>query len=505
MEEVSEQIAVRKEKLASAIALGEKFYPNDFEPSALASDLAATYSAEDGELLREKHIVVSIAGRIMALNSFGKAAFLRLQDRSGRIQAYVSKNDLSEKEFGVFKLADLGDIIGITGYLMKSKTGELTIHADSFRLLAKAIRPLPVVKRKDGQTFDAFSDPEARYRQRYVDLVVNEESRKTLMLRSKIVSRIRRFMEDKGYLEVETPMMHTMAGGAAARPFKTHHNALDIPLFMRIAPELYLKRLVVGGFDKVFELGRCFRNEGMDTTHNPEFTTIEFYEAYSNYQKLMDLVEELICTVADDLNLGEVVDGVRYLASGDKKVSLARPWKRLTMEEAIREIGGIEENVFASFAAAKAVAARLGIEEKVVTHGKLVAAIFEAACEEKLVDPTFIMDFPKDVSPLSRKKDSNPELVERFELYVTGHELANAFSELNDPADQLARFEEQVAQKAAGDEEAHECDYDYVRALEYGLPPTGGCGIGIDRLIMLLTNNASIRDVILFPTMKPVN
>lgn len=505
MEEVSEQIAVRKEKLASVVELGELAYPNDFEPTTTAGALAAQYGGEDGEELKAKQIQVAIAGRIMALNSFGKAAFIRIQDRTGRIQAYVSKNDLSETAFKVFKLADLGDIVGITGYMMKSKTGELTIHADSYRLLSKAIRPLPVVKRKDGQTFDAFSDPESRYRQRYVDLVVNDDSRTALKMRSKIISQVRRYMEDKDYIEVETPMMHTIAGGAAARPFKTHHNALDIPLYMRIAPELYLKRLVVGGFDRVFELNRSFRNEGMDTTHNPEFTTIEFYEAYSNYKKMMDLVEDMVCTIADNLNLGTVEDGVRYLQYGEQKVSLARPWKRLTMAQAIKEIGGIDEDVFNSFETAKEVAKRLNIEEKVVTHGKLIAAIFEEACEEKLVNPTFITDFPKEVSPLSRSKDSDPSIVERFELYVTGHELCNAFSELNDPADQLARFESQMEQRAAGDDEAHECDYDYVHALEYGLPPTGGCGIGIDRLVMLLTNNVSIRDVILFPTMKPEN
>ncbi|CAG0962671.1 partial lysyl-tRNA synthetase, class II, partial [Geobacteraceae bacterium] len=442
------------------------------------------------ETIEEGAATFVVAGRIIALRSFGKAAFIQLQDRKGRIQLYVRKDTVGADSFETFESFDIGDIIGATGTPFRTKTGELSLNVSEVRLLTKSFLPLP-------EKFHGLTDVETRYRQRYVDLIVNPEVREVFFKRSRIVNLIREFMVSHDFLEVETPMMQQIPGGATARPFVTHHNALDMELFLRIAPELYLKRLVVGGFDRVFEINRNFRNEGISVRHNPEFTMMEFYQAYATFEDLMDFTERLLSHVAQ-----EVLGTLDFTYQG-MEISFQRPWKRLTVKEAILEYGDIDAKSLDDRDLAYAYAQRIGLDlPSDVGYGKLITEIFEEVAEAKLIQPTFITAYPTEVSPLSRKSDKDPEIVDRFEFFCAGREMANAFSELNDPVDQKERFLGQVAQKAKGDEEAHYMDEDYIRALEYGMPPTAGEGIGIDRLVMLLTDSPSIRDVILFPQLR---
>jgi lysyl-tRNA synthetase class 2 len=484
-------IEERKAKLKALRGEGSAF-PNDFRRSHLAADLHRDHDDKSNEVLEPAATKVAVAGRMMLKRVMGKASFATVQDMSGRIQLYVTNDVTGETAHAAFKHWDLGDIVGAEGTLFKTKTGELTIKVSAVRLLSKSLRPLP-------EKFHGLADQESKYRQRYLDLITNPESQRVFKARSAIIQAIREFFVARGYLEVETPMMQPIPGGAAARPFVTHHNALDMQLFLRIAPELYLKRLVVGGFEKVFEINRNFRNEGMSTRHNPEFTMLEFYEAYQDYHYLMDLTEELL------RGLAHTVLGGTTLTYQGETIDLGKPFDRLTMAEAIAKYnpGYTLQDL------SKIEKLRVALEEfKVEVFptdglGLLQLKLFEQTTEEKLVQPTFIVAHPTDVSPLARSNDSNPAVTDRFELFITGRELANGFSELNDPEDQAARFQQQMQAKEAGDEEAMYYDADYVRALEYGLPPAAGEGIGIDRLIMLFTDSPSIRDVILFPQMRP--
>ncbi len=484
-------IAERRAKLAEWRRSG-RAYPNDFSRENIAARLDEHYGGKTQEELAATPIEVRVAGRIMLKRIMGKASFATLQDLSGRIQLYITRDGLGEDAYADFKRWDIGDIVGAVGTLMKTRTGELTVQVVELRLLSKALRPLP-------EKFHGLSDQETKYRQRYLDLITNEESRFTFVARSRMIQSIRNYMTGHGFLEVETPMMHPIPGGAAAKPFSTHHNALDIDLFLRIAPELYLKRLVVGGFEKVFEVNRNFRNEGLSPRHNPEFTMMEFYEAYSDYRRLMDFTEGLLRHSARDALGAEVFE---YQG---RPLDLSRPFARLTIVEAIRRHNpGFLPAQLADAAWLRQKLADLKVE--VSPHagvGTLQLLLFEQTAEADLWDPTFIIDYPAEVSPLARRNDANPEITERFELFIVGREIANGFSELNDPEDQAARFLEQAEAKEAGDEEAMYYDADYIRALEYGLPPTAGCGIGIDRLVMLLTDAPNIRDVILFPQMRP--
>jgi lysyl-tRNA synthetase, class II len=483
-------IAERRQKLAALRAVGQAF-PNDFRRTTLAAELHARHADDDNVALEPAAIEVAVAGRMMLKRVMGKACFGTLQDMSGRIQLYVTLDGVGAEALDAFKRYDLGDILGARGTLFRTKTGELSIKCSEVRLLSKSLRPLP-------EKFHGMTDTEQRYRQRYVDLITNAQSRDVFVKRSQIVQAIREFFVARGYLEVETPMMHAIPGGAAARPFVTHHNALDTELYLRIAPELYLKRLVVGGFERVFEINRNFRNEGISTRHNPEFTMLEFYEAYRDHHYLMDLTEELFREVAR-----KVVGDATITYQGET-IELGKPFDRLTMAEAIHKynptypLHELDKPDYLRVALAPfdvEVFATDGL-------GILQLKLFEATTEEKLVQPTFIVAHPTDVSPLARASDANPAVTDRFELFITRRELANGFSELNDPEDQAARFRAQVEAREAGDEEAMYFDADYVRALEYGLPPTAGEGIGIDRLVMLLTDSPSIRDVILFPQLK---
>jgi lysyl-tRNA synthetase, class II len=484
-------IAERRDKLSALRTQGQA-YPNDFRRDALAGDLHAQYVGSSNEELEPRNIRVAVAGRMMLKRVMGKACFATLQDMSGRIQLYVTMDGVGAQRLDAFKHWDLGDIVAATGTLFKTKTGELSVRCDSIRLLSKALRPLP-------EKFHGLTDQEQKYRQRYVDLITNPASRDVFVKRSQIVQAIREFFVERGYLEVETPMMHSIPGGAAARPFSTHHNALDMTLFLRIAPELYLKRLVVGGLEKVFEINRNFRNEGISTRHNPEFTMLEFYEAYRDYRYLMDLTEELVRTVA------QRVLGTTSINYQGQAIDLGATFDRLTMAEAIHKynphypLGELAKPEYLRVALAPfdvEVFPTDGV-------GLLQLKLYEATTEDKLVQPTFIVAHPTDVSPLARASDTDPTVTDRFELVIMGREIANGFSELNDPEDQAARFAAQAKAKEAGDEEAMFYDADYLRALEYGLPPTAGEGIGIDRLVMLLTDSPSIRDVILFPQLKP--
>jgi lysyl-tRNA synthetase class 2 len=484
-------IAERREKLAAWRASGQAF-PNDFQRENTAGKLDELYGDRDAEALETTPVEVKVAGRIMLKRVMGKASFVTLQDLSGRIQVYVTRDGVGEDVYAAFKHWDIGDIVGTVGTLFKTKTGELTIKAREIRLLTKSLRPLP-------DKFHGLTDVEQKYRQRYVDLIMNEQTRFTFVARSRMIQSIRNYMIGHGFLEVETPMMHPIPGGAAARPFSTHHNALDMELFLRIAPELYLKRLVVGGFEKVFEVNRNFRNEGLSPRHNPEFTMMEFYEAYANYQSLMNFTEGLIRHSAR-----EALGSETFVYQG-RELDLSKPFARLTIVEAIHKYHpgfSMEQLQDADWLRQKL--ADLKLEPRPGAGlGALQLTLFEETTEAELWDPTFIIDYPAEVSPLARRNDANPDITERFELFIVGREIANGFSELNDPEDQAARFLEQVKAKEAGDEEAMYYDADYIRALEYGLPPTGGCGIGIDRLVMLLTDCPSIRDVILFPHMRP--
>jgi lysyl-tRNA synthetase class 2 len=491
-DEIQGEINQRKAKLKTLRERGIAF-PNDFRRDALAADLQATYADRDGEALKAEGVRVKIAGRMMTRRIMGKASFATLQDMSGRVQIYVARDNLAEGLYNEeFKKWDLGDIIGASGTLFVTRTGELTVQVDDVRLLTKALRPLP-------DKFHGLTDQEMRYRQRYLDLIVNQQSRDTFFVRSKAVEYIRRYLSDRSFLEVETPMMHVIPGGAAARPFVTHHNALDIDLFLRIAPELYLKRLVVGGFEKVFEINRSFRNEGLSTRHNPEFTMLEFYWGYADYNDLMDLTEDLLRGLVTS-----ILGGTEVPYQGEV-YEFGQSFDRLTVLEAIVKYNdGVTAAQLNNIESAKEIAGGLGIEVKPSWGlGKIQIEIFEATAEHRLMQPTFITEYPAEVSPLARRSDSDPFVTERFEFFVGGRELANGFSELNDAEDQAQRFLEQVQQKEAGDDEAMYYDEDYVTALEHGLPPTAGEGIGIDRLVMLLTDSPSIRDVLLFPHMRP--
>ncbi len=491
LQDENQIIAERRNKLAAIRKSGIAF-PNDFNRTHLSGDLLAAYRELSHDELEAKQVEVAVAGRMMLKRVMGKASFATLQDMSGRIQLFISNGDTGEDAHNAFKHYDLGDILGAEGQLFKTKTGELSIRVSQVRLLTKSLRPLP-------EKFHGLSDQEQKYRQRYLDLITNEDARRVFVTRTKIIQAIREFFIAHGYLEVETPMMHSIPGGASAKPFETHHNALDMQMFLRIAPELYLKRLVVGGFEKVFEINRNFRNEGLSTRHNPEFTMLEFYEAYRDYKYLMDFTEKLLREVA------QKVLGTTVISYQSKELDLGRPFHRLTMVQAIQKYHpqfttsqlNDREFVLSELQDLKAKHnPRDGI-------GGLQLSLFEELSEVLLFEPTFIIDYPVEVSPLARSSDANPLITERFELFVLGRELANGFSELNDAEDQEARFDAQVLAKEAGDEEAMFKDSDYVRALEYGLPPTAGEGIGIDRLIMMLTDSASIRDVILFPQMRP--
>ncbi len=489
MEEYNELIQQRFKKLAEIRAMGEKPYAGRFVVTASAFGLLNMYEQTSKEELANERVKVTLAGRIIAMRSFGKACFSHLQDGSGKIQLYFQKNTIGDERFGLFKKIDIGDFIGVKGFLFRTKTNELTIDVEDFTLLSKSLRPLP-------EKWHGLTDVEIRYRQRYVDLIVNPEVKRVFILRTKIIQSIRAFLNARGYLEVETPMMQTIPGGATAKPFKTHHNALDMDLYLRIAPELYLKRLLVGGFERVYEINRNFRNEGISTRHNPEFTMLEFYAAYADYRDLIEMTEEMISTVARD------VLGTMEVDYEGQRINLAPPWKRITFLDSLRE-AGVPDDAITNTDMAKDYAKSLGANlQGGEPLGKILNEIFEAMVEPKLIQPTFVTDYPTDISPLSKKREDDPNYVERFELFIVGRELANAFSELNDPVDQKDRFLKQVSEREAGDEEAHQMDEDFIRALEYGMPPAAGEGIGIDRLVMLLTGSSSIRDVILFPQMK---
>jgi lysyl-tRNA synthetase, class II len=492
-----EQIAQRRANMAELAKLGVDLYPHKFEWTDTVTALVAAHGTKNAEELEREQPRTTTAGRILGIRSFGKTTFLVLSDGRERIQAYLRQDSLAEREFTISKLLDFGDYIGVEGRLFRTKTGELTIHTARLTFLAKCLLPLP-------EKWHGLTDIEIRYRQRYLDLIVNAAARRVFEVRSRIVAAIREFMNARGYLEVETPMMQPIAGGALARPFVTHHNTLDINLFLRIAPELYLKRLTVGGIERVYEINRNFRNEGISTQHNPEFTMLEFYEAYSDYRDLMAMTEQMLAHVA------ERAVGRTEVTFGADTISFKGPYARIRVRDAVRDAAGkrlgraVSDEELRSKSTVTALAAALGIEvDSRAGAGKITMEIFEALCESSLVQPTFVYDFPTEVSPLSKQAPDDTDTVERFELYVGTFEVANAFSELNDPAEQRRRFEAQLADRQRGDQEAHAMDEDYIRALEYGMPPAAGEGIGIDRLTMLLTDSHSIRDVILFPQMRP--
>lgn len=482
-QDYNELIQVRREKLVQLKKTGINPYGERFDFTHHASQIVKDFEQYEGQQ-------VSLAGRIMAKRGHGKAGFANIQDATGQIQIYARLNDLGDESYQLYKVLDIGDIIGVSGEVFKTRMGEVTVSIKEISLLTKSLRPLP-------EKWHGLKDIELRYRQRYLDLIVNPEVKETFVLRSKIIQEIRSFLSGNDFLEVETPMMQPIAGGAAARPFKTYHNALDMNLFLRIAPELYLKRLIVGGFEKVFEINRSFRNEGISTKHNPEFTMLELYQAYADYESMMDLAETLITTLV------ERVLGSTSINFQERQIDFSRPWKRLSMLEAVKHYAGLDLSTLTDENLARKAAKELGVKtENSDTWGQILNKIFEEKVESELVQPTFIYDYPIEISPLAKRKEDSPELTYRFELFINGWEIANAFSELNDPADQRERFMFQLEKRKAGDDEAHMMDDDYVNALEYGMPPTGGLGIGIDRLVMLLTNSPSIRDVILFPLMR---
>lgn len=491
MEDKSAEYQQRLVKLNSLREAGVCPYPNDFKPKDTCKSVIGRAGGLTKEDLEAKNESCSIAGRVMGLRDFGKASFIHIQDRSGKLQAYVKKDILGDEGYSTFKKCDVGDIAGIEGRLFRTKTNELTIEAKHFRLLAKGLNPMP-------EKWHGLKDVEARYRQRYLDLIVNPDVKETFLKRAEIVRLIREFLTNRDFIEVETPMLQPIAGGAAAKPFKTFHNALGMELFMRIAPELYLKRLIVAGFERVFEINRNFRNEGISTQHNPEFTMLEFYQAYATFEDLMDLTEEMISGLVKKLNNGSM-----KLAYQGTEIDFTPDWKRVTVRDAILENSDAGEEIFNDKGLALKFSKKIGLEiPEALSHGKIITEIFEAVAEHKYIQPTFVTHYPLDVSPLSRKNKDNPGLVDRFELLINGREIANAFSELNDPIDQKERFIKQVEEKNAGDAEAHPYDEDFINALEYGMPPTAGEGIGIDRLVMLLTDSPSIRDVILFPLLR---
>lgn len=484
-------IAQRREKLGVMREQGQAF-PNDFRRENLAADLHAQYEAFDKETLAKQEISVAIAGRMMFQRIMGKASFAHIQDMSGKIQIFVQKQAVGDDAYDAFKHFDIGDIVAGKGVMFKTKTGELSVKLSEIRLLSKSLRPLP-------EKFHGLTDQEQKYRQRYIDLIMNEESRKVFQIRSQTISQMRQYLTEKGFQEVETPMMQVIPGGATARPFVTHHNALDMDLFLRIAPELYLKRLVVGGIEQVFEINRNFRNEGLSTRHNPEFTMIEFYQAYADYHMLMDLTEDLLRTLVKNVLNTEVVN-----YQGDD-YDFSKPFQRMSVVESIMYFNpDMNAKDLSAVASCTLLAEQQGIEvDDSWGLGKIQIEIFEKTVEHRLMQPTFITAYPTEVSPLARRNDENPDVTDRFEFFLGGRELANGFSELNDPEDQAERFKQQVAEKDAGDDEAMHYDADYIRALEYAMPPTAGEGIGIDRLVMFLTDSPSIRDVLLFPHMRP--
>jgi len=500
-ENLSEQQIIRREKLKELTELGINPFPAELYPvNTTAAYIKNNFKGEENQ---QEFADVCVAGRILGIRDMGKASFAVLQDGSGKIQLYVRRDDVAKGDdktlYNVVwkKLLDIGDIIGVKGYVFITKTGEISIHVNEFTILSKSLRPLPVVKEKDGETFDEVTDPEFRYRQRYADLIVNPAVKEIFIKRTKMVNAMRAFLNDRGALEVDTPVLQSIPGGAAARPFKTHHNALDIPFYLRIANELYLKRLIVGGFEWVYEFSRNFRNEGMDRTHNPEFTILEFYVAYKDYLWMMETTEQLL------ENAALTVNGTTKVMSGNIEIDLKAPFKRITMYDAIKEYTGVdisnknEDEI-------RQVCHQLGLHaDATMGKGKMIDEIFSEKCEAHFVQPTFIIDYPVEMSPLTKKHRSKAGLVERFELIINGKEIANAYSELNDPLEQKERFEEQARLMERGDDEAMYIDQDFLRALEYGMPPTSGIGFGIDRLVMLLTNQPSIQDVLLFPQMRP--
>ena len=491
-EEMNDQMQVRRQKLQELIDLGIDPFGQRFDRTASAAELHEKWEEFSKDELKEKEDEshVAIAGRLMTNRGKGKAGFAHVQDLSGQIQIYVRKDQVGEEQFDIWKMADLGDIIGIEGVMFKTNTGELSVKAKSFILLTKSLRPLP-------DKFHGLQDIEQRYRQRYLDLITNQESTQTFINRSKIIQEMRNYLNSKGFLEVETPMMHQIPGGAAARPFVTHHNALDATLYMRIAIELHLKRLIVGGLEKVYEIGRVFRNEGVSTRHNPEFTMIELYEAYADFHDIMDITEGTI------RHISKAVLGTAVVPYGDYEIDLESDWKRVHIVDAVKEATGVNFYDVKSDDEVRALAKEHGIEiTDHMTYGHILNEFFEQKVEETLIQPTFVYGHPIEISPLAKKNPEDPRFTDRFELFIVGREHANAFTELNDPIDQRERFEAQLKEKEQGNDEAHEMDEDYIEALEYGMPPTGGLGIGIDRLVMLLTNSPSIRDVLLFPYMR---
>ncbi|REJ77118.1 MAG: lysine--tRNA ligase [Acidobacteria bacterium] len=493
MSELEQQMENRRAKRRALEERGVAAYPTrcdyDLEPSTVVE----RHGERSAEELEELGLRLTVPGRVRAIRKQGKLRFLDVSDGRAKVQAFCRKNDFAEDDWWLLDQIDLGDIVSVTGRLGRTRTGELSVFGERVRMLAKALRPLP-------EKWHGLTDVEARYRQRYLDLIVTPEARRVFELRAAVVRAIRRHLEDHGFVEVETPMMHSIPGGAAARPVTTHHNALDIPLYLRVAPELHLKRLTVGGMHRVYEINRNFRNEGVSTQHNPEFTMLEFYWAYSDFEQLMDFTEQMLGDVAETV-LGE---GARELSWRGEPLSLERPWRRLRVADAVVELGGVPRQALADEAALRAECEKRRLElPRPATWGRLLMALFDELVEDQLQQPTFVTHYPTDVSPLSKQCPDEPHLTERFELYIGGMEIANAFTELNDPEVQRQRFEEQAAAREGGDEEAHHVDYDYVRALEHGLPPTGGEGIGIDRLVMILSGSPSIRDVILFPLLRP--
>nr|WP_305121098.1 lysine--tRNA ligase [Saccharibacillus sp. JS10] len=487
---MSELLQVRREKLGELKSLGIDPFGTKFERNETASGVMSKYDTFEKDELEEKAIEVTLAGRIMAKRAMGKASFAHIQDLTGRIQLYVRKDSVPEEQYDAFTILDLGDIVGVRGTVFKTKTGETTIKVAELTVLTKSLQPLP-------DKYHGLKDVELRYRQRYVDMIVNPEVQQTFILRSRIIQSMRRYLDSLGYLEVETPTLHSIAGGAAARPFVTHHNALDMELYMRIAIELHLKRLIVGGMEKVYEIGRVYRNEGTSTRHNPEFTMIELYEAYADYKDIMSLVETMVAHIAQE------VLGTTTIEYQGQQIDLKPEWRRVSMVDAVKEVTGVDFGVQMTDEEAHALAKEHKVPvEKHMTFGHILNAFFEQFVEETLIQPTFVTGHPLEISPLAKKNDQDPRFTDRFELFIVAREHANAFSELNDPIDQRERFEAQLQEKEQGNDEAHEMDEDFIRALEFGMPPTGGLGIGIDRLVMLLTNAPSIRDVLLFPHMR---
>ena len=488
--DLNEVLKIRREKLANLQAEGENpFAITKFDQDTHTTDIIENYAEYEGK-------TVAIAGRLMSKRVMGKMSFADLQDGAGKIQLCVKRDEMGEEPYKKYKKLDIGDIVGVIGEVFTTQKGEISVRSTEVKLLSKSLRPLP-------EKYHGLTNTDLRYRQRYVDLIMNPDVKRTFEIRSRIMTAIRNYLDSRGYMEVETPILNTIPGGAAARPFITHHNTLDIDMYLRIAPELYLKRLVVGGFEKVYEMGRLFRNEGMDVKHNPEFTSIEIYQAYSDYEDMMNLTEDMIRSVAQE------VLGTTTVTYEGQELDLGKPWERITMIDSIKKYTGVDFHEAKDAKEAEAMAKSIGIafdeDAEPLSKGEIIALAFEEKVEENLVQPTFITEYPVEISPLAKRYADNPDFTERFEVFIMGREYGNAFSELNDPIDQKERFKKQVEKREKGDDEANMMDEDYVNALEYGLPPTGGLGIGIDRLVMLLTNSSSIRDVLLFPTMKPID